>query len=139
MFDLNEENQLYWFKRQTLEMGTMPINFELLGTLIGIALYNGIQVDLPLAPAIFKLLVGEKPNMSDLEAWQPSVAQSMKDILTHSDKEYFEAIYRTFSEDLTLFGATNTVDLKPNGRDIFVTPDNKEEYVRLYIEYEFET
>ena len=37
-----------------------------------------------------------------------------------------------------MFGTTHTVDLIPKGRDIFVTPQNKEEYVRLYIEYEFE-
>ncbi len=35
----------------------------------------------------------------------------------------------TFSTDDERFGETQTIDLKPNGRDIEVTNENKKEYV----------
>ena len=45
---------------------------------------------------------------------------------------------RTFSVDVESFGAIESVDLIPGGSEIVVTKDNREEFVRLYIEYEFE-
>lgn len=36
----------------------------------------------------------------------------------------------TFSTDDNRFGALTTIDLKPGGRDIEVTDQNKEEYVK---------
>lgn len=37
MFKYNEQNRLYWFNGQTLES---PLQFELIGSLMGIAIYN---------------------------------------------------------------------------------------------------
>merc|ERR1712232_121133 len=117
----------------------MPLYFELFGTLLGIALYNNIQIDLPIAPVIYKLLLNGKPNLTDLKNWQPEVANSMLYILDYDKPEPMKDILgTTFSLDYQEYGATHTVDLIPNGREIYVTKDNREDYVRLYIEYEFE-
>ena len=35
-----------------------------------------------------------------------------------------------FSTDDNIFGEIKTIDLKPNGQDIEVTDENKEEYVK---------
>ena len=45
---------------------------------------------------------------------------------------------KTFSVEEEAFGATDIIDLIPNGQNIYVGKDNREEYVKLYIEYEFE-
>jgi hypothetical protein len=55
MFKHNEDVQLYWFNGQTFEPN---INFELVGTLMGLALYNNVHIDLPLAHACYKILLG---------------------------------------------------------------------------------
>ena len=39
MFEANEDTNLFWFKRKTMEF---PINYELLGTIVGIAVYNNL-------------------------------------------------------------------------------------------------
>ena len=44
----------------------------------------------------------------------------------------------TFSVDWQNFDAMESTDLVPNGGEIYVTKENREEYVRLYIEFEFE-
>jgi len=54
MFKFNESVQLYWFNGRSFEPN---INFELVGLLMGIAFYNEIHVDMPLAPACYKLLL----------------------------------------------------------------------------------
>lgn len=39
------------------------------------------------------------------------------------------ALDLTFSTDDNIFGEVKTIDLKPNGQNIEVTDENKEEYV----------
>ena len=50
-----------------------------------------------------------------------------------------DVICRTFSVDVMSFGASQEVELIPGGMKIPVTQENKHEFVRLFIEYEFKT
>ena len=43
----------------------------------------------------------------------------------------------TFSVEHSSFGVIKNHELKPGGKDIPVTEDNKKEYVRLYVNYRF--
>lgn len=43
----------------------------------------------------------------------------------------------TFSVEHSSFGALKNHELKPGGKDIPVTEENKREYVRLYVNYRF--
>ena len=45
------------------------------------------------------------------------------------ENDITDVLDQTFSVDDEQFGETTTVDLKPNGRDIQVTNENKKEYV----------
>ncbi len=54
LFKYNEDVRLYWFNGQTFEPN---INFELIGNLMGLAIYNNTFLDLPLAHAGFKILL----------------------------------------------------------------------------------
>lgn len=44
-------------------------------------------------------------------------------------------IFETFSVEMEVFGEPTVIDLKDNGRNIDVTDDNKEEYVKLWTEW----
>ncbi len=46
-------------------------------------------------------------------------------------------VCRNFTVDVEKFGAVQEVELKPGGANIPVTRYNREEFVRLYIDYEF--
>ena len=54
MFDYNYESHLFWFKKDTFES---PIKFELAGTILGLAIYNGHILDLHLPLAVYKKLL----------------------------------------------------------------------------------
>ena len=47
----------------------------------------------------------------------------------YRDHDITDAIYETFSVEDEVFGEKVTIDLKPGGRDIEVTNDNKKEWV----------
>ena len=54
MFRYNEDVQLYYFNGATLEPN---IYFELIGNLMGIAVYNNTFIDLPFPRACYKVLI----------------------------------------------------------------------------------
>jgi ubiquitin-protein ligase E3 A len=66
MFKVNEETQMYWFNG---ESPCMPLFFELVGTLMGIAMYNDCHIEVPLVSCIYKILLGGKPDFDDLAHW----------------------------------------------------------------------
>ena len=74
MFKFNEDVQLYWFNGSTFEPN---INFELVGTLMGLAFYNNMFVDMPVVPACYKILLDKEPDLHDLAKWQPVTAKSL--------------------------------------------------------------
>ncbi len=49
-----------------------------------------------------------------------------------------EIIGRTFTVDFEEFGVMKEIELIPNGKNTAVTIANREEFVRLFIQYEFQ-
>jgi hypothetical protein len=71
MFQYRESQQLYWFNGLSKEPASM---FELFGSIVALAMYNRtdskvLYLEMPLAPVIFKLLLGGKPTMDDFAVW----------------------------------------------------------------------
>lgn len=136
MFLHNEDTRLYWFNGQTFEPN---INFELVGTLMGIAIYNNTFIDLPFPHACFKILLDQEPDLEDLKQWQPETAKSLQFILDYNnpDVPLEDVICRSFTIDVETLGAVNEVELKPNGANIIVNKENRREFVELYVSFTF--
>ena len=75
--------------------------------------------------------MGKPVDYRDLEAVDPEYYKSLVWML-HND--ITDVLDFTFSVENEHFGETQVVDLKPNGREIPVTDDNKMEYVKLITE-----
>jgi hypothetical protein len=93
---------------------------------VGLALDNNQQIELPLAPVLYKLLLGQEPCLADLHQWQPETAKSLQFILDYQEANLEDVICRNFSVDLPVqlesgLMSTTEVDLVPNGRNIPVT------------------
>lgn len=116
------------------------IYFELIGILMGIAVYNNTFIDFPFPMACFKVLIGEDPNLDDLTEWEPETAQSLE-IMLNWDEEKMgslqEVMCRTFTADVEHFGEITQKELKEGGSSIPVTKDNVAEFVRLFIDFHF--
>ena len=84
------------------------IYFELIGILMGIAVYNNTFIDLPFPMACFKVLVGEEPNLDDLRQWQPETAKSLEQMLNWDEAKMGgtmqDVLCRTFTADVESFG-----------------------------------
>ena len=52
-----------------------------------------------------------------------------EELIVWSENNIDDVLDMTFSTDDERFGETVTIDLKPNGRNIEVTNENKKEYI----------
>ena len=66
-----------------------------------------------------------QPSVSDMESIDPDFYKSLRWML---DNSIDGVIDQTFSIEEEKFGETETIDLIPDGQNIAVTDENKEEY-----------
>ena len=55
----------------------------------------------------------------------------------YRENDITNVIDTTFAVEHDAFGQLQIQELKPNGKEIQVTEENKKEYVRLYVNYRF--
>jgi len=137
------EARVLWFDHTSPRES---VDFWMLGVVLGLAVYNSLPgLDACLPVCMFRKLRGEPLGLDDLGEVQPTVASSMRALLAWQPEDGDHATAAqvftdTFSLDFSISyqtesGATQVQDLKPGGRDIPVTVESREEFVRLYCEW----
>ena len=59
MFTYEEQTRTFWFRHLSLEV---EAEYRLVGSVLGLAIYNGVILDLHFPPIVYKKLLGGKPN-----------------------------------------------------------------------------
>ncbi|XP_017023158.1 probable E3 ubiquitin-protein ligase HERC4 isoform X2 [Drosophila kikkawai] len=134
MFKEFEESRLLWFADLTFETENM---YFLIGVLCGLAIYNFTIINLPFPLALFKKLLGKPVDLSDLRQLSPPEANSMQSLLDYKGEDFKEVFDLTFEISRDVFGESETKCLKPDGSDIAVTLENRQEFVDLYVDFVF--
>ena len=106
--------------------------FKFIGRIIGKALYEGRALDCHFSRAVYKRILGKTVSIKDMETLD---LDYYKSLLWMLENDITEIITETMSIETDDFGVTEIVDLVPNGRNIPVTEENKQEYVQLVVEY----
>ncbi|XP_066584091.1 E3 ubiquitin-protein ligase SMURF2 isoform X2 [Prorops nasuta] len=108
--------------------------FHFVGRIIGIAVFHGHHIDGGFTTPFYKMLLNKAITLTDIEGVDPELHRSLTWMLENSINGVLDA---TFSVEHSCFGMLKNHDLKPGGKDIPVTEENKREYVRLYVNYRF--
>lgn len=95
---------------------------EFTGQLIAISFNQELNLDVKLSLFIWRLLMKEKITINDMEEYDQSIYNSLKWILENDVSELEE-----------VFVDSNDVELIENGKNVPLTNENKEEYVKLMI------
>jgi len=106
--------------------------FKFIGRIIGKALYEGRVLDCHFSRAVYKRILGKSVSVKDMESLDPDYYKSLIWML---ENDITDIITESFSVDNDKFGAVETIDLIPDGRNKPVTEENKHEYVRLMVEF----
>lgn len=106
--------------------------FKFIGRVVGLGVFHRRFLDAFFVGALYKMMLHKKVILQDMEGVDAEFYRSLKWTL---DNDIDGVLDLTFSAEDERFGELITVDLKPNGRDIEVTNENKKEYVELITEW----
>nr|XP_054753405.1 probable E3 ubiquitin-protein ligase HECTD2 [Lytechinus pictus] len=134
MFVSSEENRTIWINGSEGSADSDD-EFELVGTLLGLAIYNGIILDCNFPMAIYKKLHEDALTIDDLIRVQPSLGRGIKEMLEYEGDDVEDVFCQTFQVSHSSMGDVLTIDLVLNGSNIPVTNQNREEYARLYVQH----
>ncbi|XP_053671784.1 E3 ubiquitin-protein ligase Nedd-4 [Anopheles nili] len=108
--------------------------FRFIGRIAGMAIYHGKLLDAFFIRPFYKMMLQKPIDLKDMEAVDTEYYNSLLYIKENDPSP----LMLTFSVDEESFGTTNQRELKPNGADLEVSNDNKDEYIRLVIDWRFE-
>lgn len=133
LFKVTSENRLYPSSSSSLQENHLLL-FEFVGRMLGKAVYEGIVVDVPFASFFVSQFCGQTGGilyswLDELASFDPDLYRSLTMVKRfEGDVSQLEL---TFSFDENVMGRIITHELKPGGRVIPVTNENKINYIHL--------
>jgi len=106
--------------------------FKFFGRLLGRALFEGQQIGAHLTRVFYKHLLAWPIVEGDLEFVDPEVSHSFKQIREMDD---VSALCLDFTSTVSVFGDNQEIELKPGGKNIEVTNENKDEFLELRLKH----
>ncbi|XP_014289264.1 E3 ubiquitin-protein ligase Nedd-4 isoform X1 [Halyomorpha halys] len=107
--------------------------FKFIGRIAGLAVYHGKLLDAFFIRPFYKMMLEKPIELKDMESVDSEYYNSLLWIKENNPTE----LGLTFSVDEDSLGHTCQRELKPNGANISVTEENKDEYIKLVIEWRF--
>ncbi|XP_047121045.1 ubiquitin-protein ligase E3A isoform X1 [Schistocerca piceifrons] len=133
MFTFQQETQTVWFNPTSFESDAQ---FTLIGIVLGLAIYNNIILDVHFPMVVYRKLMGKRGTFYDLQDWNKALYKGLTELLEYEGEDMEETFLQTFRicyQDV--FGATLYHELKESGDEIYVSQDNKKEFVDLYADF----
>ena len=102
MFIFSASTQCFWFNRDAFILGDramMLSNYEMVGKLVGIAIYNNTILELRFPRVIFKKLLrrhgagGDALDFADFADFDPEMAKGFEQLLAMTEDDDVEAVY----------------------------------------------
>ncbi|XP_072752879.1 E3 ubiquitin-protein ligase Nedd-4 isoform X4 [Anoplolepis gracilipes] len=107
--------------------------FKFIGRIAGMAVYHGKLLDAFFIRPFYKMMLGKPIDLKDMESVDSEYYNSLLWI-KENDPSGLEL---TFCLDEESFGHTSQRELKPDGANILLTDENKDEYISLVIQWRF--
>ncbi|XP_050546216.1 probable E3 ubiquitin-protein ligase HECTD2 isoform X2 [Daktulosphaira vitifoliae] len=148
MFVFYPHSQCYWFSTNQTDQTNLR-EYNLIGVLMGLAVYNSTILDLCFPGICYRKLLSppvipsndnnvgivQDLSLDDLEEIMPDIAQSLQELLKY-EGNVEDDMGLTFQVSLEEKNKnTVTYSLIRDGENIPVTNDNREEYVTLYLNW----
>ncbi|KAL2629156.1 hypothetical protein R1flu_013842 [Riccia fluitans] len=131
MFTYNEETRTIWFNHNSIESAD---EFRLVGIVLGLAIHNGVILDIHFPLTVYKKVMNFEMQLEDLKEVQPQLFRGLQQLLEY-DGDVENTFCLTFQVEYDYFGETKTHELIPGGSNLPVTKENRKRYVDLYVNY----
>ncbi|XP_066594780.1 E3 ubiquitin-protein ligase Nedd-4 [Prorops nasuta] len=107
--------------------------FKFIGRIAGMAVYHGKLLDAFFIRPFYKMMLGKAIDLKDMESVDSEYYNSLLWIKENDPSE----LELTFCVDEESFGHTSQRELKPDGANVPLTDENKDEYISLVIQWRF--
>ncbi|CAZ81391.1 unnamed protein product [Tuber melanosporum] len=109
LFTTDEQTRMNWFSVTPIE----PIHkYELLGLLVGLAVYNGVTLPITFPKILYKKLLGGKAEgLEDIEDGWCQLAKGFKQLLEWNDGDVGDVFLRTYDFSYDFFGQVKYVNM----------------------------
>ena len=150
LFTYAEENRSFWFNMNCRD----DYEFRLVGVIIGLAIYNGVILDVHFPLIVYKKLISGREVMEegvpdealamgyssqtsfeDLRDAMPDLWRSLKALLEYEGPDVEEVFCLSFEVSHECMGESVDVELVPGGADVPVTSANRSQYIYLYTDF----
>nr|CAB3267777.1 NEDD4-like E3 ubiquitin-protein ligase WWP1 [Phallusia mammillata] len=109
--------------------------FRFVGRFIAMALYHGKFIDTGFSLPFYKRMLNRKLTIKDIESVDEEFYNSLVWIRDNNIEEC--GLELDFTMDFEVLGKIDTIELKKGGSEIQVTEENKDEYIKLMIDWRF--
>ena len=96
-----------------------------LGLICGLVIYNFTIINIPFPLALYKKLLDEPVQLSDLRDLSPSMTSSMQSLLEYEGSDFREVFDLSFEITREVYGEVRHINLKHDGDRVPVTQENK--------------
>lgn len=130
------KNKYYWFNILSTEIDVSPVLFKTLGTVVALAVYNGIILPIRFPLVLYKKILGKSITLIDFQLFDPELFKSLNFLIDMKKKgQDVSSLYLNFTTTIDKFGTPVDVPLVQNGENIDVTNDNVDEYIQALIDW----
>lgn len=109
--------------------------FKFIGRVVGLAIFHRRFLDAFFIGAFYKMILRKKVVLGDMEGVDADFHRNLTWCL---ENDITDILDLTFTTEDNHFGKEVTIDLKPGGKNIEVTNENKHEYVELITKWRIE-
>ncbi|CAL5387651.1 unnamed protein product [Camellia sinensis] len=106
---------------------------EFLGRVVGKALYEGILLDYSFSHVFVQKLLGRYSFLDELSTLDPELYRNLM-YVKHYDGDVKE-LCLDFTVTEESLGKRHIIELKPGGKDVYVTNENKLQYIHAMADY----
>lgn len=110
--------------------------FKFIGRIIGKAIYDNCFLDCHFSRAVYKRILSRPASLKDMETLD---LEYFKSLMWMMENDITDIITEDFSVEADDYGEHKVIDLIPNGRNIPVTEENKQDYISKIVEYRLHT
>ncbi len=107
--------------------------YYLSGILVGLAVYNSTLLDVNFPSAVYRKLLAQPLGLEDMV--DDDIKNGLQQLLDYERDDVEDIFCLMFEVNWDDLGQEKVKELKPNGSNIPVTSQNKEEYVLLYVKW----
>ncbi|KAL7071225.1 hypothetical protein ACQ4LE_009425 [Meloidogyne hapla] len=135
LFKYTHDKMLYPSPTSNIQENHLEL-FKFVGCMLGKAIYEGICVDVQLAPVLLASVLNKQLYPFDeLASLDPILYKNLTFVKHYNDSEDVEDLALTFSFQEKFLGKIYTHELLPGGRELKVNNENKISYLHLYSHY----